>query len=285
MQKKTITLLAAILAFVIALGLTLYPLVAARYNAAHQSAIHSDYVDFVAQQDDSEIQRVLKLAQEYNESLKPGVVEAFSQDYLLWASEDYADQLNIMGNSIMGYVDVPSIQVRLPIFHGTSDGTLAKGVGHLLGSSLPVGGEGTHTVLTGHSGMANQKMFSDLPNLKIGDVFFLEVLNEKLAYKVQQINVVLPYDTSLLEIGPNADLCTLVTCTPYGVNTHRLLVQGSRIEHEEPSEEETITQETTPAASTWEQQYVKGLGVGILVVAIFGSIVWSVWLFRRNRHG
>lgn len=281
LKRKYLIIILSVVCFLFALGLTLYPLIAAKYNAAHQSAIHSEYVDCLAHQDDSEIERVLALAKEYNEALKPGVVEAFSQDYLLWASEDYADQLNIMGNGIMGYVDVPSIQVRLPIFHGTSDGTLAKGAGHLLGSSLPVGGEGTHTVLTGHSGMANQKMFSDLPNLKIGDVFFLEVLNEKLAYKVQQINVVLPYDTSLLEIDPNADLCTLVTCTPYGVNTHRLLVQGSRIEYEEPS---TITQETTPAASTWEQQYVKGLGVGILVVAIFGSIVWSAWLVRRRWH-
>lgn len=285
MKKKTITLLAAILAFVIALGLTLYPMIAAKYNAAHQSAIHSEYVDYVAQQDNSQLEEALAMAKEYNEALKPGVVESFSQDLLLWASEDYADQLNIMGNGIMGYVEIPAIRVRLPIFHGTSDGTLAKGVGHLLGSSLPVGGIGTHAVLTGHSGMANQKMFSDLPNLKIGDVFFIEVLGEKLAYEVQETNVVLPYDTSLLEIDPEADLCTLVTCTPYGVNTHRLLVQGKRIDYVEPAEEEKVPQETEPVASTWEQQYLKGLGIGLDVVIAIGAIAIVVWFVRRKWHG
>lgn len=285
MKKKTITLLAAILAFVIALGLTLYPMIAAKYNAAHQSAIHSEYVDYVAQQDNSQLEEALAMAKEYNEALKPGVVESFSQDLLLWASEDYADQLNIMGNGIMGYVEIPAIRVRLPIFHGTSDGTLAKGVGHLLGSSLPVGGVGTHAVLTGHSGMANQKMFSDLPNLKIGDVFFIEVLGEKLAYEVQETNVVLPYDTSLLEIDPEADLCTLVTCTPYGVNTHRLLVQGKRIDYAEPAEEETVPQETEPVASTWEQQYLLGLGIGLDVVIAIGAIAIVVWFVRRKWHG
>ena len=285
MKKKTITLLAAILAFVIALGLTLYPMIAAKYNAAHQSAIHSEYVDYVAQQDNSQLEEALAMAKEYNEALKPGVVESFSQDLLLWASEDYTDQLNIMGNGIMGYVEIPAIRVRLPIFHGTSDGTLAKGVGHLLGSSLPVGGVGTHAVLTGHSGMANQKMFSDLPNLTIGDVFFVEVLGEKLAYEVQETNVVLPYDTSLLEINPEADLCTLVTCTPYGVNTHRLLVQGKRIDYVEPAEEETVPQETEPVASTWEQQYLKGLGIGLDVVIAIGAIAIVAWFVRRKWHG
>lgn len=285
MKKKTITLLAAILAFVIALGLTLYPMIAAKYNAAHQSAIHSEYVDYVAQQDNSQLEEALAMAKEYNEALKPGVVESFSQDLLLWASEDYADQLNIMGNGIMGYVEIPAIRVRLPIFHGTSDGTLAKGVGHLLGSSLPVGGIGTHAVLTGHSGMASQKMFSDLPNLKIGDVFFIEVLGDKLAYEVQETNVVLPYDTSLLEIDPEADLCTLVTCTPYGVNTHRLLVQGKRIDYVEPAEEETVPQETEPVASTWEQQYLKGLGIGLDVVIALGAVAIVVWFVRRKWHG
>ena len=168
MKRKTITMILAILAFLIALGLTLYPMIAAKYNAAHQSAIHADYEQILDKTDDAQKEQALELAQQYNEMLKPGVQEAFSQDLLQWASEDYADQLNIAGNGIMGYVAIPNIQVNLPIFHGTADGTLAKGVGHLLGSSLPVGGKGTHTVLTGHSGMASQKMFSDLPGMKVG---------------------------------------------------------------------------------------------------------------------
>ena len=285
MKRKIVTIVVAGLAFLISLGLTLYPLIAARYNEAHQSAIHAEYEQLVEQKDDTEKKRILELARQYNEALKPGVTEAYSQDLLLWASENYADQLNIAGNGIMGYVMIPAIQVNLPIFHGTSDETLAKGVGHLLGSSLPIGGKGTHTVLTGHSGMANQKMFSDLADLKIGDVFYLDVLGERLAYKVQEINTVLPYDTSLLEIDPEEDLCTLVTCTPYGVNTHRLLVRGYRVPYVEQSGEETILNEIPAVKSTWEQQYAKGIGVGILAVTGLGVLVWAEWMIWRKRHG
>ena len=285
MKRKIVTIVVAGLAFLISLGLTLYPLIAARYNEAHQSAIHAEYEQLVEQKDDTEKKRILELARQYNEALKPGVTEAYSQDLLLWASENYADQLNIAGNGIMGYVMIPAIQVNLPIFHGTSDETLAKGVGHLLGSSLPIGGKGTHTVLTGHSGMANQKMFSDLADLKIGDVFYLDVLGERLAYKVQEINTVLPYDTSLLEIEPEEDLCTLVTCTPYGVNTHRLLVRGYRVPYVEQSGEETILNEIPAVKSTWEQQYAKGIGVGILAVTGLGVLVWAEWMIWRKRHG
>ena len=284
MKRKTIIIILAILAFLIALGLTLYPMIAAKYNAEHQSAIYADYQQILDKTDDAEKEKALELAHQYNEMLKPGVQEAFSQDLLQWASEDYADQLNIAGNGIMGYVVIPNIQVNLPIFHGTADGTLAKGVGHLLGSSLPVGGKGTHTVLTGHSGMASQKMFSDLTGMKVGDIFYLDILGQRLAYEVKEINTVLPYDTSLLEIEPEEDLCTLVTCTPYGVNTHRLLVRGVRIPYEEPTEEETEDIAFVPVKSTWEQQYVKGLCVGILVVAVFGVVLLGVG-FWRKRHG
>ena len=283
MKRRTITILLAVTAFLIALGLTLYPLIAAKYNEVHQSAIYAEYAQIVEQKDDAEKERILELARQYNEALKPGVQEAYSQDLLLWASEDYADQLNIAGNGIMGYVVIPCIDVNLPIFHGADDGTLAKGVGHLLGSSLPVGGKGTHTVLTGHSGMASQKMFSDLPGMKVGDIFYLDILGQRLAYEVKEINTVLPYDTGLLEIEPEEDLCTLVTCTPYGVNTHRLLVRGVRISYEEPAEEELADIEFIPVKSTWEQQYVKGLGVGILVVAVFGAVLLGVG-FWRKRH-
>ena len=283
MTKKSFTVLLAVLAFLIALALTLYPVVAAKYNASHQSAIHAEYEKLVDQKDNAEKERIWELARQYNKALRPGVTEAYSQDMLLWASEDYADQLNIAGYGIMGYVVIPNIQVNLPIFHGTADGTLAKGVGHLLGSSLPVGGKGTHTVLTGHSGMASQKMFSDLPGMKVGDIFYLDILGQRLAYEVQEINTVLPYDTSLLEIEPEEDLCTLVTCTPYGVNTHRLLVRGVRIPYEEPAEEELAEIEFVPIKSTWEQQYVKGLSVGILVVAVFGAVLLGVGYWRK-RH-
>ena len=178
----------------------------------------------------------------------------------------------------MGYVVIPKINVNLPIYHGTGNDSLDRGVGHLLGSSLPVGGESTHAILTGHSGMATQKMFTDLEQLNTGDVFYLQILNETLAYQVIEINTVLPYDTSLLGIAHGEDYCTLVTCTPYGVNTHRLLVRGSRIPYEEAEEivEESVAEE--PAESTWETEYVKGIVVGIIVVV---ALILFIAIFQH----
>jgi len=181
-------------------------------------------------------------------------------------------------------VEIPTIQVTLPIYHGTDDATLEKGVGHLLGSSLPVGGESTHTVLTAHSGMASQRMFSDLDLLKTGDVFYLDVLGERMAYQVDQIKTVLPYDTTYLGIVNGEDHATLVTCTPFGVNTHRLLVRGVRIPYEEAEE---IVEETTPEElpeSTWEQEYMNGIYIAIGIVVLVGLIALTVWLYQRYHN-
>ncbi len=284
MTKKNIIIGLAILAFLLALGLTLYPIVATKYNAAHQSAIFSDYSQQVEQQNNAEKERILDLARQYNAALQPGVWDSESQDLLLWASEDYTDQLDITGTGIMGYVQIPSIGVNLPIFHGTSDAVLSKGVGHLIGSSLPIGGESTHAILTGHSGMASQKMFTDLEQLAVGDVFYLDVLGERLAYQVDDIHVVLPYDTSHLEIVPGEDYCTLVTCTPYGVNTHRLLVRGSRIPWEGTEEKVEETVQAVPHESTWEREYLKGIWIAIGIVAVAGAVALTVWLCRRYRN-
>ena len=236
--------------------------------------------------DNSTIIKAKELAVAYNEAIQPGaqLSDAFSNEALLWASEDYKNQLNVTGNGIMGYVNIPSLNIHLPIYHGTDSKTLEKGIGHLLGSSLPVGGDTTHSILTAHSGMANQKMFSDLPQLKIGDVFYLEVLGETLAYQVDQIKTVMPYDVTYLSIEEGRDLCTLVTCTPFGVNTHRLLVRGTRIPYEVAEE---IIEETTPEekpVSTWEQEYLKGLYVGLAAVAVMGLAILGYWIYRRCRH-
>ena len=252
--------------------MTLYPIISTIYNEKHQSQIHTQYEEQVKQVDNSAIIKAKELAIAYNEAIQPGaqLSDAFSNEALLWASEDYKNQLNVTGNGIMGYVNIPSLDIHLPIYHGTDSKTLEKGIGHLLGSSLPVGGDTTHSILTAHSGMANQKMFSDLPQLKIGDVFYLEVLGETLAYQVDQIKTVMPYDVTYLGIEEDRDLCTLVTCTPFGVNTHRLLVRGTRIPYEVAEE---IVEETTPEekpVSTWEQEYLKGLYVGLAAVAAMG---------------
>lgn len=285
LKKEVITICAAVL-FLTALGLTLYPLISNYVNQKHASEIQTAYQELIQQMDDSILQEAKQRAVAYNLAITPGTADAYSEESLLSAAEDYDSQLNIAGNGIMGYVVIPKIQVNLPIYHGTDAEVLDRGVGHLLGSSLPVGGENTHTILSGHSGMASQKMFTDLEQLTQGDVFYLNVLNETLAYQVTEINTVLPYETDLLGIIPGEDLCTLVTCTPYGINTHRLLVRGSRISYEETAALKEETASTEPAASTWETKYLQGVLWGV-VVALGASIVIlaGTRIYRKARKG
>ena len=285
MKKKVITICAAVL-FLTALGLTLYPLISNYVNQKYASEIQTAYQELIQQTDDSVLQEAKQRAIAYNLAITPGTADAYSEESLLSAAENYSDQLDIAGNGIMGYVEIPKIQVNLPIYHGTDAEVLDRGVGHLLGSSLPVGGENTHTILSGHSGMASQKMFTDLEQLVPGDVFYLNVLNETLAYQVTEINIVLPYETDLLGIVPGEDLCTLVTCTPYGINTHRLLVRGSRISYEETAALKEETASTEPAASTWETKYLQGVLWGV-VVALGASIVIlaGTRIYRKARKG
>ena len=288
MKKKIIILCVAVFAFLIALGITLYPMISTWYNERHQAEVHIHYQEKVEQVDNTKLIEAKELAVAYNQTILPGAQDedSFSKEALLSASENYGSLLNLAGDGIMGYVEVPTIDVTLPIFHGTNNSTLERGVGHLLGSSLPVGGESTHSVLTAHSGMASQKMFSDLDRLKIGDIFFLDVLGEKLAYQVDQIKTVLPYDTTFLQTEMGNDLCTLVTCTPFGVNTHRLLVRGTRIEYEEAEViVEEIMETEEPVKSTWEQQYLQGILIGIGAVVILGLGLLVFWYVRRRRNG
>ena len=263
--------------------MTLYPVISNYVNEKYASEIHTAYEEIIQQADNSSLLEAKKQAIAYNEAITPGTAgEAYSQAALTDASRDYESQLNIAGDGTMGYVEIPKISVNLPIYHGTGNDSLERGVGHLLGSSLPVGGTSTHAILTGHSGMATQKMFTDLEQLSIGDVFYLHILDETLAYQVDRIKTVLPYDTSLLGITSGRDYCTLVTCTPYGVNTHRLLVRGTRIAYEEAEVivEETV-QEERPQ-SRWEEKYFLGLILGVLAVLIlFLAAVIVMWIRKR----
>ena len=286
MKRKIILILTAVISLVLALGIALYPMISTIYNEQHQSKIHTQFLQQVEDTDDSKLQEALQHARAYNAALN-GILadENFSETALMGASEDYDAQLNVTGRGIMGYVSVPKINVTLPIYHGTDSGTLERGIGHLLGTSLPVGGDSTHSVLTAHSGMASQRMFSDLPQLKEGDVFYLKVLNDTLAYQVDQIKTVLPHDTTYLGIEAEQDLCTLVTCTPFGVNSHRLLVRGHRIPYEEA---ETIIQQQEQAdvktSSTWQNEYIKGIAIGLGIVLFFLIIFLIIWLLRRCRR-
>ena len=283
MKSKVITIVLASVTFLLALGMTLYPVISNHVNEKYASEIHTAYEEIIQQADTSTLLEAKELAIAYNAAIVPGAAdEAYSQAALLEASVDYEKQLNIAGNGTMGYVEIPNINVNLPIYHGTSNDSLERGIGHLLGSSLPVGGESTHAILTAHSGMASQKMFSDLDLMKIDDVFYIDVLNERLAYQVDAIFTVLPHETEQLQIVTGEDYCTLVTCTPFGVNTHRLLVRGTRIPYEEAEEileQQPVIEEPT---STWEEKYMDGIITGVSIVVILALLVGVVQYIRRK---
>lgn len=286
-RRTIITISLAVLLFLLALGLTVYPIFSSRYNEAHQSQIHTEYQDAVNALPDTAIPEARAAAQSYNEELWSSIVQygSYSKDSVTSAMEEYAGLLDLTGTGTMGYVHIPKLAVSLPIYHGTEEETLDRGVGHLIGSSLPIGGSSTHAILTGHSGLASQKMFSDLDKLEVGDTFYLEVLNEFLAYEVDQINTVLPHDTAYLGLEEGKDLCTLVTCTPFGVNTHRLLIRGHRIAYT-PEDKESPTIEpaetSEPVDSTWEQEYEKGVYFAIGVVVVICLILFLGWLMQRG---
>lgn len=282
MKRKTTILTASILVFLTALGITLYPIISNYVNQKYASKIYTEYEEMIQNVDDTSLKDARRLAEQYNNALAP--VSAYEQESLSEASQNYDTLLNMGGNGIMGYVEIPSIQVNLPIYHGTDRETLERGIGHLLGSSLPIGGASTHSVLSGHSGLAGQKMFTDLLQVRAGDVFYLHVLGETLAYQVVSLNTVLPYDTSLLGITPDADLCTLITCTPLAVNTHRLLVTGERIPYESAQEiQAEMQQETTEVESAWEQEYLHGLYIALAIVLLLMIICCAVAFFGRNK--
>ena len=275
-----------------ALGLTLYPVISNYVNQKYASEIFTAYQEVIAQTDNTVLLQERGKAIAYNQTLIPrtGSDGSYTQEALQSASGEYNSMLNLAGDGIMGYIEIPKINVHLPIYHGTGDSSLSKGVGHLLGSSLPVGGESTHSILSGHSGMASQTMFTDLEQLGIGDVFYLYVLGDVLAYQVMEINTVLPSDTSLLGIWEGEDCCTLVTCTPYGVNTHRLLITGSRIPYED-AEQITVQMEVEDSTgSHWMQYYLRGLEIGLavvagfLVAALLLFLLWK-WVYGRLHHG
>ena len=287
MKRRYFRIVIAGIIFILALLLTLYPVISNIYNQRHQSLIHTAYEEVLQQADTQDLERIWELAIAYNEAIVPGTAEeAYSQAALLEASVDYQSQLDPSGNGIMGYIEIPKISVNLPIYHGTNTDTLERGTGHLLGSSLPVGGTSTHTIITGHSGLATQKMFTDLEQLREGDVFYIHVLGEVLAYQVFHKEAVLPHDTSLLGINHGEDNCTLITCYPTGVNTHRLLVQGKRIPYEEAEVIEEVVQMEVEPESRWEDQYMMGIWLGILgmLIAALGYVLYRIYRTHRKRR-
>ena len=229
-MKKHLSTIILVLVLVLGLGIMLYPTVSDWWNSFHQTRAIASYSDTVATMDNEIYDQLWQEAEAYNAAL------AQKANPYFFSEEDqalYDSTLIVSGTGVMGYIDIPEIKCTLPIYHGTSEAVLQVGVGHIEGSSLPVGGEGTHCVLSGHRGLPSARLFTDLDQLVAGDLFLLQILDETLTYEVDQIRIVLPTEVSDLTIEKGKDYCTLVTCTPYGVNSHRLLVRGHRVANEE----------------------------------------------------
>lgn len=227
-MKKHLSTILLLIAFLIGLSLLLYPAFADWWNSMHQSRAIAGYAEQVASLDEDKYLELWNAAEVFNTDLR-----ARSNAYIL-SDEQFArynELLNVGGNGVMGYIEISKIGVSLPIYHGTDEAVLQVAVGHLEWTSLPIGGESTHTVLSGHRGLPSAKLFTDLDQLEVGDTFVMRILDEILTYEVDQIHVVTPDDTSDLQVVDGQDYCTLVTCTPYGINSHRLLVRGHRIEN------------------------------------------------------
>ena len=274
MKKKYISTIIIAVIFLTGLGFLLYPTVSNLWNQAHQSRAIATYSKQVEKLDDSQNKEMLKAARKYNKSLLK------KSDHWKLSKKDkkkYESLLDVSGTGIMGYIEVPKIDCSLPIYHGTDEGALQIAIGHLEGSSLPVGGKNTHCVLSGHRGLPSARLFTDLDQMEEGDIFILNVLGRKLAYEVDQIRVVLPEEMSDLEVIEGKDLCTLVTCTPYGINTHRLLVRGHRTKYVEEKVEEQKEVQT-------KKMDTRLLIAGAAGAVILAVIIIAVVIRRRKRR-
>ena len=278
MKKKWMSRLMTLLivvVFVAGLSFLLYPTVSNLWNQAHQSRAIATYTEQVEKLDDSSNKEMLKVARKYNKELLK------KADHWKLSKKDkkkYESLLDVSGTGIMGYIEVPKIDCSLPIYHGTDEGALQIAIGHLEGSSLPVGGKSSHCVLSGHRGLPSARLFTDLDQMEEGDTFILNILGHKLAYEVDQIKVVLPEEMSDLEIQEGKDLCTLVTCTPYGINTHRLLVRGHRVKYVETKVQE---QKEVSKSKTDTRPVIAGAAAGVLVLFI---IIFAVRRRRKHRN-
>lgn len=276
MKKALIIIIIALLG----VGLCAYPVLSNYITEKNSSYAADAYAEKISELKEEELKKAWEEAEEYNQNLEGNPVhDPYLEGTGMVMSDNYYEVLNI--DESMGYITIPKIDVKLPIFHGTAEETLAKGVGHLEGSSMPIGGNSSHSVLTGHTGLTTAKMFTDLTELTEGDLFFIHVLNQTLAYQVDRIKVTEPNSTQDLARVPGEDYSTLITCTPYGVNSHRLLVRGTRVPYTEELEQEA---EDSAVGLTSEQRML------IIAIAVSSAvmtgliIIAAVWTRRRNKR-
>lgn len=287
MKKKAGNLVIGII-FLAGLSLLLYPFVANQWNNYRQKQLISGYEQVVSDKEAAEgidYDAERKKAEDYNEALLPCVLpDSFALAESSGVDPVYMNTLNIAGDEMMGSVEIPKINIKIPIYHTTEEAVLNKGAGHLEGSSLPVGGANTHAVISAHRGLPSASLFTDLDQMKVGDHFLLHVLDETLCYEVDKISVVKPEDTSALAVEDGQDLVTLLTCTPYGVNTERLLVRGHRVPY---VEEEVKEEKTVLSGSSLHTNYLLWVFVGLSVTALFIFVLYlkETKLKRRANKG
>ncbi len=274
MKSKTSKLMIGII-FLAGLSLLLYPFVANQWNNYRQKQLISSYEQTVSQKEASngiDYDAELKKAEAYNEALLPSILpDSFAIADASEEDQAYMNTLNIAGDEMMGIVEIPKIDIKLPIYHTTEEDVLKQAAGHLEGSSLPIGGKSTHAVISAHRGLPSASLFTDLDQLKKGDHFLIHVLNKTLCYEVDKISVVKPEETSALAVEEGEDLVTLLTCTPYGVNTERLLVRGHRV----PYEEQKVADEKTPLSGiSLHTNYLLWVIVGLAVTAFFILVLY-----------
>ncbi len=263
--------------FLIIFGISifLYPKISNHLEEKRQAEIIKNYKETITHTEEETIHKEYEIAKTYNENLSKT-----SFPYTNDQKTTYENILNLSQDGIMSYIEIPKISCFLPIYHGTNDQVMKKGVGHLESTSLPIGGENTHCVLTGHSGLLSAEIFTRLRELKVDDYFYINTLGEKLNYQVKQIKIVLPTETDDLKIIEGKDLVTLVTCTPYGINTHRLLVQGERVGKEDIEDIEAVLEEEVNAEKT-ESKQKKNNRIWIIYVVIICLIIFSFFMLRK----
>lgn len=282
LKKILISILVVILILASA-ALASYPFISNYLMSLNQSSEVSSYNKAMENKSEDEFEKIRKEAQEYNKTLFGSVVltDPFDPTASNISDTEYDSQLNFGEGTAMATIEIPAISLNLPIYHGTSDEVLQKGAGHLQKTSLPVGGKGTHAVITGHTGLSTASLFTDINLLKEGDLILIHCLDETLAYEVDQIKVVEPTNTEDLRIDPEQDYVTLVTCTPYGINSHRLLVRGTRVPY---VEEKVKSIETRVEDSTWMKEYKRAIVIGLAVfIFIVLTYIVVMMIMRRRR--
>ena len=269
--KERLTIFLFILMIIVGLGIILYPIISNQVYQKYYQDVIGNYERTVTKQKNSQNEKLIEEAREYNHSLtSTNIVDAF-QNPNRESSSEYMSILNVNDKGMMGYISIPKIDVRIPIYHGTSSNVLQKGVGHLEGSSFPVGGENTHAILSAHRGLPSSRLFTDLNQLKEGDIFYIYILDQVFAYQVDQILVTEPSETEALKIVDGKDYVTLVTCTPYAINTHRLLVRGERIEYNRDVEKQTQIDMSLSTADV-----ILYVGLTIAVVLIIVAVIMLI---------